>query len=982
MLLSFLLMLSLLWGQAARASQEEHSYSYVAKIFNESDGLLTGEANDVTIDTDGYLWIASYSGLIRYDGSVMVNYSDRLSNPSTRALFMAGDGSMYIGTNGACVYRMKDDVFEHFEAEDKISYLAVRGFAEDKDGIIYCASTSGIAKIVDGVLIPVAYEEMEGGEFYSLRFDDQGNLWGLTIDGTVHVFNEQSYLFEIRSEEIFPNGTIDAMGCDKDNNLFFGSSDGEVCRFVETGETVPGQMDTYAKTSFHTEGFGSLLKISPTMDGRMIICGLNGFGYIDQNDKFHSVNLNEGSSILYANSACIDREGNFWVATSNNGVVRYSKGCFESCNENSDLKDVTANAIAHLQDRFYVATDVGILVFDEEWKEISSELTDMFKDVRVRNLQVDRNGCLWMATYSPEHGAMRYDPATGETTDFGLEKGIASEKMRVIYELSDGRMLVGHQLGFNIIEDDKVTENYGTAEGMDITSVLCAMELGGRIYVGTDGGGIYELTDQGLVHLSFEQGLTETVILRMIPDSDNNGNYYVCAGDKLFYCEEDHFRRLSNFKLESGSLFSIYDTGKKLWAFQNSGIEAADKEKVLAGEDVYIARYGMECGLTGTLRGNTWNWLEEDGSLYIPTRAGVSKFYFEGPDIGIPDVILNGVTIDDVLTEHPSELEIPGDARRVTFDISELLLAQTCEFTLGYQLKGFDTEEILTMDKHVNVSYTNLPGGDYTLTLRVIDPVTGESTPKQEIHFIKEKKITEQAWFYVACVLGGILIIGLLFYAYLRHKTRLLMKREKEQQRMIDEITAVFSKCVDLRDHYTNGHSARVGKYTAMLAQKLGKSKEEVEWMYRIGLLHDVGKISIPDSVLNKPGRLTNEEFAIMKTHSQAGYDVLKDIDVAPDLALGARCHHERYDGNGYPQGLKGEEIPEVAQIIAVADTFDAMYSTRPYRKKMELPAIVAEIKRCSGTQLSPRVVEAFLALVEEGAFDDCGEEESPEATS
>jgi energy-coupling factor transport system substrate-specific component len=141
--------------------------------------------------------------------------------------------------------------------------------------------------------------------------------------------------------------------------------------------------------------------------------------------------------------------------------------------------------------------------------------------------------------------------------------------------------------------------------------------------------------------------------------------------------------------------------------------------------------------------------------------------------------------------------------------------------------------------------------------------------------------------------------------------------------------------------------------------------------MYRIALLHDVGKISIPDAVLNKPGRLTDEEYTVMKSHSARGYDVLKNIDIAPELALGAGCHHERWDGRGYPKGLKEDEIPEVAQIIGVADTFDAMYSTRPYRKKMPLESVVAEIKRCRGTQLSPKVVDAFLQLVDEGAFRD-----------
>ena len=174
-----------------------------------------------------------------------------------------------------------------------------------------------------------------------------------------------------------------------------------------------------------------------------------------------------------------------------------------------------------------------------------------------------------------------------------------------------------------------------------------------------------------------------------------------------------------------------------------------------------------------------------------------------------------------------------------------------------------------------------------------------------------------------------------------------------------------------MKDAYTNGHSHRVAKYTALLAKKLGKSPEEVTKMHRIALLHDIGKISIPDNILNKPGRLTDEEFAVMKTHSQRGYDILKEISIAPELAEGAGFHHERQDGRGYPNGLNKDEIPEVAQIIAVADTFDAMFSTRPYRKKMPLPDIIAELRRCSGTQLTETVVQALLSLIDDGEIRD-----------
>ena len=185
-----------------------------------------------------------------------------------------------------------------------------------------------------------------------------------------------------------------------------------------------------------------------------------------------------------------------------------------------------------------------------------------------------------------------------------------------------------------------------------------------------------------------------------------------------------------------------------------------------------------------------------------------------------------------------------------------------------------------------------------------------------------------------------------------------------------------FAKIIDMKDTYTKGHSTRVADYTKLLTRELGYDEETVEKYYNIALLHDIGKIGIPPEVLNKPGKLTDQEFNIIKSHSAQGYKVLKDISIMPELAIGAGAHHERPDGKGYPKGLKGDEIPRVAQIIAVADTFDAMYSDRPYRKRMNFDKAISIIKEVSGTQLASDVVDAFLRLVERGMFraeDDDG---------
>ena len=223
----------------------------------------------------------------------------------------------------------------------------------------------------------------------------------------------------------------------------------------------------------------------------------------------------------------------------------------------------------------------------------------------------------------------------------------------------------------------------------------------------------------------------------------------------------------------------------------------------------------------------------------------------------------------------------------------------------------------------------------------------------------------------------GVMLFIIILVIYLfREQIRNMENKQKESRIFISEITEAFAKVIDMRDRYTSGHSARVAKYTSMLAREMGCDEETTEKYYRIALLHDIGKIGVPPEVLNKPGKLTDEEYEIIKSHAQKGYDALKNISIMPELATGAGAHHERPDGKGYPNGLKGNDIPYVAQIIAVADTFDAMYSNRPYRERMNFEKAVSIIKEVAGTQLSAPVVEAFLRLVEQGEFrapDDNG---------
>lgn len=174
-----------------------------------------------------------------------------------------------------------------------------------------------------------------------------------------------------------------------------------------------------------------------------------------------------------------------------------------------------------------------------------------------------------------------------------------------------------------------------------------------------------------------------------------------------------------------------------------------------------------------------------------------------------------------------------------------------------------------------------------------------------------------------------------------------------------------FAQALEENDLYTSGHSSRVSQYAQLIGHGLYLPDEELDHLTQAALMHDIGKIGIPNEKLNKPGKLTPEETAMFRTHSAKGKRILEPMPFMTELIPGAFCHHENYDGSGYPQGLVGENIPLIGRIVAIADTYDAMTSDRCYRKALRHEIAVAELERCSGSQFDPHLVETFLRCIE-----------------
>ena len=187
--------------------------------------------------------------------------------------------------------------------------------------------------------------------------------------------------------------------------------------------------------------------------------------------------------------------------------------------------------------------------------------------------------------------------------------------------------------------------------------------------------------------------------------------------------------------------------------------------------------------------------------------------------------------------------------------------------------------------------------------------------------------------------------------------------KEQLEQAYLDMVETL-RYTVEAKDSYTRGHSDRVSEYSVLIGEKLGLSEEQIKTLRIGGLFHDIGKIGIPDSILLKPAKLTDDEYSQIKNHPSIGAHILGSAVIFKDIIPIVKHHHERYDGNGYPSRLKGEEIPYMARIAAVADTFDAMTSRRSYRGPIDIEHVKEEIKRCEGTQFDHKIAEAFLDIL------------------
>lgn len=977
-------------GQTARAS-------YMSNKTEIPVNLEVSGAEALCETDDGYVWIAQYSGLTRYDSKEFVTYKNFQYNGQEyniiNVIALANKGNaLYVATSDH-VYVYRNDHFEpltavdgfitniELDAKSDLLYICTR----ENGGIVYdlAAGTESVISGTQGKAIrDFAPGDATGRYYYQTDegvYDQDGKeilqnsrLLELYSYGTTLYLAEDSgviYRYDMKngtfiSEITVPDQVNKLLYSEEDQILFAAcEKDGIYCIDFSTGEpvtTLAGDLDNKSQLMDLMIDYQGNLWVASHFIGTsgVSIITRNALSELLYDDPiWHS--LNEPPA-YDRNVYAVERYGDILYIVCSNRIYLYDltrkvilpdNVLMKTIDEYAERRTAEGQAggdgsysfifspkdVEIFRNKVYFAiANIGLVEYDPETEQvviydydyISTHLGNLVNDPditltdKVRSMRSFDDALI--IGYS--RGIMRFDGETFSVINTG-------SNVLYINKTKDGRILYDQTKGLFVVNDDFS----GVTEIPTEKSVT-----GNRLKFLVDGDALYYTLNSRLfrTYPGKGDGVSEEIAIPYVKGSivelakirynDINGEptyKYVIGSQTQLYITDS---------LEGDSLtdYESYDAINGL-------------QPIIANTSGYYDEAEMKY------------YLQSTNGIYVYEPVMVSEDHLP-VKIAVSSVDLDGIH------HYGDQISLGQNVSRVAFNLSVFGFRPNSGFTSYYKLDGVDSDYMSYTDENRSIYYTNLPGGSYDFHYYVVDEYGLESN-RILIHLEKEKHFNEHWWFWAIVIVLAGLVVFLISFLIIRYKTRQSLKRQMEYKSITLESLQAIARTIDAKDEYTNGHSLRVGLYSRQIAENMGMEPGEVENIYYIALLHDIGKIAIPDRILNKPGRLDDEEFKIMKSHTTRGAEILKGISTIPQIIEGAKSHHEKYDGSGYPEGLKGENIPLVARIICCADCFDAMASKRVYKKPFSLEVIIGEFERCSGTQFDPEIAKIVVGMISSG---------------
>ena len=972
-------------GNQKAAAQDREYNSYVRTVYNNTNGLPSGEANDIVSTNDGVIWIGTYAGLYRHNGQEFRLINEYPSIKVIKCLYVDNEGRLLIGTNdNGLSIMINEEISNVLEEKDGLPSDTIRCITRAQDSYYYVGTSAGLAvvSVADGLHVVKVIPEIEAA--VRVTADLKNHIAAISSDGT---------LFMLYGENIIP------LVCDEKeklssiafshDGLLYASTEGnkifvyEVSDSIAAGDTRPEKCILTKVQELFCGNLQHIQGIEFQRDA-IFICADNGAGYF-KNDKWNDLETGDFNNSI--DHMIADYQGNLWFSSSRLGLLKMCESAFVDIYHSAGLSEAVVNTINKFNGDLYFGTDNGLSVIDSKTQTASSNaLTDYLKKVRIRCLFVDKDGNLWICTKGK--GILCVSP------DFQIQQ-FGSGHMRVAIQMSDGTIAAGGNNGVLFIKDKQETGRLTTADGFENSIVLTlSQDTDGTLFAGTDGGGIAVIRNKKIERLlKKSEGLSSNIILRTVNDKNEGvltGNTFVITSNSLCYMEKisgdnagatDYSIRILNNFPYSNNYDLVINDDNNIFVLSSAGIYVVNRDQLVSGEKPDYELLDLRKGLISSLTANSWNYIDENSNLYMACDSGASymNLYSYNKTERSYRMQLKNIIIDGKrhVIQKDIPFVIPAEAEVIEIE-PEIINYSINNPYIRLYFEGVDDRPNLMFQSELStLTYTNLNSGIHNFSIEVLDSKGRSILEKRNYVIKKAYRIYDNWWFILYVVFEFVIFIAwITWFTTTTIQNRHIKNQEREletirnQVRIGNETIFAIANAVEARDMRTGRHSFRVAEYSVMIARELGFSEEALENIRKISLLHDIGKIGVPDTILNKPASLTESEFQIMRSHVLIGSEILKDFSIIENVADGARYHHERYDGTGYVEGLKSEEIPLTARIIGIADAFDAMTADRIYRKALPMEKVVEEIKKCRGSQFDPGLADILLELIESGTLN------------
>lgn len=734
---------------------------YTHTIYGDEEGIR--DVLDITQDSAGYIWIASYEGLFRYDGTnfKLFNQSNRgdFDANSVRSLYPDHTGDLWIGTNDHGLAQLKNNKFKMYDKDDGLPNNSVRNLYTDSINRTWVGTAAGLALFQNEIF--TTFPDFSDLNTLQTLFTIENNHKEIII-GT----NKNNGLYLYKNNKMYPFNKFDTL---IDQKIEYMIQDGKTTDYwiITTTDLYRVKEDKiteqYTINDLHNNDQElTLQKLYLDKNNTLWIIADGGIAKL-YNEELSFYFVEDGLSDGLVKCAFQDEEGTLWVGTRS-GLDKFVEPKFTVYSTNEGLINNAINTVLQDdKDQIWIGTNHGISIFNREQEQfISNDQLDNL-EMRIRHLSMDSKNRIWISTYGS--GAVMYENDEIKKW-YNKDNGLAGNKVRTIMEDSKNRIWVGTTTGLSIIENDEI-RTYSSDNGMSFEYVMCFFEdENGKIWIGTDGGGIlfYEKGEFTTV-LTKDDGLAGNVIFRIFKDSQNI--IWVTTGNGISRISNTS---IDNFDSSDGlivnSIFQILeDKDHKFWMTSSEGLFCIDSKDFYSGK-LNVKVYNSLNGLPGGATATAWAIQDSNEDLWIPTYNGVAILNPNNISTNrIPPKIAidNEVLIDNIRNTQYNATLLKPDTKRVTFSFASLSFQIPENVYTQYKLVGFDDKWSPLSTKR-DAIYTNLSPGNYSFHVRGYNNDGLISTNDATFKFKKQPHFYETLWFTFLVSAFCITLIGLIIF--------------------------------------------------------------------------------------------------------------------------------------------------------------------------------------------------------------------------